>query len=179
MILLPPWFLLILCRLQRPDACSVVKRHITDEEDTMSLWPFGIHTKETPGCGRVLVVDDEASVRKLARLTLTQEGYEVVEAEDGAQAVSVLNSGDNPLMVDVILCDIRMPRINGVEAIQYFRAQYPSIPIIVQTGFPDLQLCTRLLKQGISDYLVKPVEKGKLLAAVAAAMGKRDIHLVP
>jgi two-component system chemotaxis response regulator CheY len=144
----------------------------------MSLWPFGVYTKETPGLGRILVVDDEETVRKLARLILTKEGYEVVEAEDGAKAIALLNSGDHPLMVDVILCDIRMPRINGVEAIEYFRIQYPSIPIIVQTGFPDLHLCTHLFKRGISDYLVKPVETDKLLSAVAAAMQKRDI-LVP
>jgi two-component system chemotaxis response regulator CheY len=77
--------------------------------------------------------------------------------------------------VDVILCDIRMPKINGVEAIQYFRTQYPSVQIIVQTGFPDLNLATSLMKQGIVDYLVKPVEKEKLLAAVSKAAEQRII----
>ncbi|MER3424910.1 MAG: two-component system response regulator [Nitrospiraceae bacterium] len=145
----------------------------------MGIWPFGLHTKETPGLGRVLVIDDEEIVRTLARLILTKAGYEVVEAEDGGRAIEVINSGDNPLMVDVIICDIRMPRINGIEAIDYFLAQYPSVPIIVQTGFPDLHLCTTLLRKGITNYLVKPVEQDKLLVAVAEAMKKRDIHLVP
>ena len=132
-------------------------------------------TKETPGLGRVLVVDDEENVRKIVRLTLTKAGYDVEEAEDGGKAIEVLNTGENPLMVDVIICDIRMPRINGVEAIEYFLAQYPSIPIIVQTGYPDLQLSTSLLKQGVVDYLVKPVDREKLLGAVERALEQRSI----
>ncbi|MGH7207527.1 MAG: response regulator, partial [Nitrospiraceae bacterium] len=72
--------------------------------------------------GRVLVVDDDAGVRKPIRERLTKAGYEVVETEDGDQAIKRLNEGDNPLMVDSILCDIRMPKINGIEAIAYFRA---------------------------------------------------------
>ena len=123
----------------------------------------------------ILVVDDEESIRKISRLTLTKAGYEVVEAENGEKAIEVLNTGENPLTVDVILCDIRMPKINGVEAIQYFRTQYPSVQIIVQTGFPDLNLATSLMKQGIVDYLVKPVEKEKLLAAVSKAAEQRTI----
>ena len=86
-------------------------------------WPFGLVADEKVCLGRVLVVDDEDSIRSLLRMTLAQAGYDVEEAEDGGRAVEVLNSGDNPLMVDVIICDIRMPRINGVEAIAYFRAQ--------------------------------------------------------
>jgi two-component system chemotaxis response regulator CheY len=68
-----------------------------------------------------------------------------------------------------------MPRINGVEAIEYFLAQYPSIPIIVQTGYPDLQLSTSLLKKGVVDYLVKPVDREKLLTAVARAIEQRSV----
>ena len=92
----------------------------------------------------LLVVDDEDSIRSLLRMTLAQAGYDVEEAEDGGRAVEVLNSGDNPFMVDVIICDIRMPRINGVEAIAYFRAQYPSLPVIVLTGYHDEQLASSL-----------------------------------
>jgi len=141
----------------------------------MALWPFGPHTKETPGLGRVLIVEDEDNVRKVTRLTLQQAGYDVEEAEDGGKAVEVINSGENPLMVDVIICDIRMPKINGMEAIAYFRAQYPSVPIIVQTGFPDIEMATSLLREGVTEYLVKPVEKDKLLAAVARAIEQRAI----
>jgi two-component system chemotaxis response regulator CheY len=120
--------------------------------------------------GRVLVVDDEADVRKAVNLALTKSGFEVIEADDGRKAVEVINSGDNPLLVDVIICDIRMPNVNGVEAIAYFRREFPALPIIVLTGFPDVQLATSLLKQGVADYVVKPVEREKLAAAVESAM---------
>jgi two-component system chemotaxis response regulator CheY len=133
--------------------------------------PFALPTKES--LGRVLVVDDEPDIRKAVRLAITKSGYEVIEAEDGERAIEILNSDDNPLEVDVIICDIRMPKINGVEAIKYFRDQYPSRPVIVLTGFPDVQLATSLLKQGVVDYLVKPIERDKLTAAVSSAIKQR------
>src|SRR6185295_13104073 len=125
--------------------------------------------------GRVLVVDDEAQVRKPIHLTLSRVGYEVIEAEDGEQAIRTLNSGDNPLMVDAILCDIRMPKINGNEAIVYFRSQYPGVPVVVMTGYPDVELAVSLMKQGVLDYLVKPVSREELLTVVRKAV---DQHVV-
>jgi two-component system chemotaxis response regulator CheY len=135
--------------------------------------PFGLHTKDTPGKGRILIVDDEDNIRKVLRLTLTKAGYDVVEADHGGKAIEVIGSDDNPLMVDAIICDIRMPKINGVEAIAFFRQQYPSVSVIVLTGYPDVQLATDLIKQGVMDYLVKPVDQAKLLAAVESAMEHR------
>jgi two-component system chemotaxis response regulator CheY len=129
--------------------------------------------------GRILVVDDEESVRKTVGLSLTKAGYDVQEAEDGGKAIEVLNSGDNPMMVDVIISDIRMPKINGVEAIAYFLTQYPSTPVIVLTGYPDPELSTCLLKDGVVEYLVKPVERQKLIGAVKNAMEKRRISFYP
>lgn len=135
--------------------------------------PMGLHTKDTPGKGRVLIVDDEDNVRKVIRMTLTKAGYDVVEAADGGKAIEVLRADDNPLMVDVITCDIRMPKVNGVEAIQFFRDQFPSIPVVVITGFPDTSLAVSLLKTGVVDYVTKPVEGEKLLTVVAKAMEER------
>ena len=118
------------------------------------------------GIGRVLVVDDEADIRKTVRLTLTKAGFEVVEAEDGEKAIKEIRSGDNPLMVDAILCDIRMPKVNGVEASAFFRQQFPSVPVIIMTGHPDVKGATELMKQGVVDYLVKPVSPEKLTEVV-------------
>jgi len=126
--------------------------------------------------GLVLVVDDEPDVRKVVRMSLEKSGYDVIEAEDGEKAIQEVNKGENPLMLDVIISDIRMPKINGVEAINYFQQQYPRVPLIVLTGFPDMEMATGFLKQGIVDYLVKPVEKEKLTTAVAKAMEKRDLN---
>lgn len=121
------------------------------------------------GLGHVLVVDDEADVRKSVRLTLTKAGYDVVDAEDGQKAMEAIRSGDNPLMIDAVVCDIHMPKVNGVEAIVYFRDQFPSVPIVVMTGDANLDRATMLLKKGVVDYLVKPVSPEMLLAAVHKA----------
>jgi two-component system chemotaxis response regulator CheY len=147
-----------------------VGRKIIRREDAM---PFGLHTKDTPGKGRILIVDDEASIRKALCLTLAKVGYDVVESDDGATGIAAIGADDNPLMVDVVICDIRMPKVNGLEAIAYFRRQYPSVPVIVLTGYPDIHLATSLLKQGVVDYLVKPVERDKLVACVERAMERR------
>ena len=134
--------------------------------------PWGLHTKDTPGNGRVMIVDDEDNIRKVLRLTLTKVGYDVVEADHGGKGIEVIGSDDNMLMLDIIICDIRMPKVNGLEAIAFFQQQYPSVPIIVVTGYPDQKMATDLLSRGVFDYLVKPVEKEKLLQAVSAAMEK-------
>jgi len=112
--------------------------------------------------GRILVVDDEEDVRKSVRLTLTKAGYDVVDAEDGEKGIQKIRSGDNPLMVDAILCDIHMPKVNGVEAIAFFRKQFPSVPVIVMTGQPDVKGAADLMKQGVVDYLIKPVRPENL-----------------
>ncbi|TLY17385.1 MAG: response regulator [Nitrospirae bacterium] len=132
---------------------------------------FGAKT----GNGRVLIVDDEPDIRKVVRMTLQKAGYDVLEAEDGEKAIEVINTGENRLMLDVIICDIRMPKINGVEAIAYFRKEYSRVPVVVLTGFPDINMATSFLNDGVVDYLVKPVEGEKLKAAVAKAMDQRDI----
>ena len=116
--------------------------------------------------GKILVVDDEADVRDVIKLQLEQKGLHVLEAVDGQNAIDILKSGDNLVNVGVILCDIRMPKVNGVECIQFLRGQAPGIPIVVITGYPDTELATDLMKKGVKDYLVKPVEKEKLLAVV-------------
>ena len=116
--------------------------------------------------GKILVVDDENDVRDIIRLQLEQKGFHVLEAVDGENAINILQSGDNLVNVGVILCDIRMPKVNGVETIEFLKKEAPGIPIVVITGYPDTELATGLLKKGVKDYLVKPVEKEKLLAVV-------------
>jgi two-component system chemotaxis response regulator CheY len=125
--------------------------------------------------GRILIVDDEPQVRKPISLMLKKEGYEVIEAEDGEQAIHKIGDGDNALMVDTILCDIRMPKINGNEAIAYFRSQFPTVPIVVMTGYPDVDLAVSLMRQGVRDYLVKPVSKDELLTVIRKSI---DQHVV-
>jgi two-component system chemotaxis response regulator CheY len=117
--------------------------------------------------GRILVVDDDEEVRRSVRLTLTKAGYDVVDAEDGEKGIEQMRSGDNPLMVDAIICDIHMPKVNGAEAIAFFRQQCPSVPVIVMTGRPDITGVTTLMRQGVVEYLTKPVRADELTEAVS------------
>jgi len=123
---------------------------------------------------KILIVDDEEQVRKTIRLQLSAINYEIIEAEDGEKAIDMLNA-ENILLVDAIICDVRMPKINGVEAVAYFRREYPSIPVIVLTGYPDVNLAVDFLKEGVVEYLVKPVEKEKLIEVVTKTAQKRTI----
>jgi two-component system chemotaxis response regulator CheY len=149
-----------------------------NKEDIMGEFTSGFFMGNQATNGRVLVVDDEADVRKVVRMTLQKAGYDVLEAENGEKAIETINAGENRLLLDIVICDIRMPKINGVEAIAYFRANYPRVPIIVLTGFPDADMATSMLRQGVVDYLVKPVEGEKLRESVARAMEQRELaHL--
>ena len=123
---------------------------------------------------KILVVDDEAEIRKTIRLQLEGTNYDVLEAEDGEKGIQVLEN-ENILEFDVIICDVRMPKVNGIEAIAYVREYYASIPIIVLTGYPDVQLAVEFMKDGVVDYLVKPVEKDKLVDAVGKAARQHTI----
>jgi len=128
--------------------------------------------------GRVLVIEDEEDVRKVLRLHLESAGYNVLEAENGEVGINTLRSGDNMVNVDVILCDIRMPKGDGAQCVEYLRKEVPGIPVVMVTGYPDTEMAISFLSKGVKDYLVKPVEKEKLLAVVdkIVAAGK-DIEL--
>ncbi len=121
----------------------------------------------------VLIVDDEQDIRKIIRMQLSGTRFEILEAEGAKQAIELLKN--NALTVDVIICDVRMPKISGVEAVDYFRRNFPSTPVLVLTGFPDLNLAVEFMKEGVLDYLVKPVEKEKLIEAVENAARQRKI----
>jgi DNA-binding NtrC family response regulator len=130
------------------------------------------------GNGRVLVADDEPSVRTVVRWVLEKAGYDVLEAENGEKAIEVISSGENRLVLDAVICDIRMPKINGVEAIHYFQREYPHVPVIVLTGYPDTGMAVSFLGHGVVDYLVKPVQAEILKATVAKAVERRQVTRV-
>ena len=79
-------------------------------------------------------------------------GYDVMEADNGEIAIEAMNTGENRLTVDAMICDIRMPKINGLETIDYLRRAYPHVPVVVLTGFPDTQMaveCMRARRGGL------------------------------
>jgi len=128
--------------------------------------------------GKILVIDDEDDVREVLRLHLESAGFNVLEAENGEEGIAILRSEDNMVNVGLILCDIRMPKVNGVECVDFLKREAPGVPVVMVTGYPDTEMATSFLKKGVKDYLVKPVEKEKLLRVVdnIVAAGK-DIGL--
>ena len=116
--------------------------------------------------GKILVIDDEQDIRDIFKDRLEKAGYNPILAENGEEAIALLRSGDNMMNVGVILCDIRMPKVNGIECIKFLRQEAPGIPIVVITGYPDSELATKLIAQGVKEYLVKPVDKEKMLGVI-------------
>jgi DNA-binding NtrC family response regulator len=121
---------------------------------------------------QVLILDDEPDVRRVIRQQLSGTQFDVLEAGDAGKAMDLLR--DYAMSVDVVICDVRMPGISGVEAVSYIREAHPTMPIIVLTGHPDLDLAVDFMKSGVVDYIVKPVEKDKLVAAVEKAAVKHQ-----
>ncbi len=116
--------------------------------------------------GRILVIDDEEEIREILKMHLESAGFMVIEASDGEEGINKMREGANLLQVGLIITDIRMPKVNGVETIDYLRKNAPSKPILVITGYPDTELAISLLKKGVKEYLVKPIEKKVLLEKV-------------
>lgn len=100
--------------------------------------------------GRVLIVDDEPNTRTMVRMTLKKAGYDVIEAEDGEKGIAAVRSGDNPFALNAIVCDLQMPQVGGMEAISYFRSQFPSVPVIVLSGTGTVEKASTLTAVQIS-----------------------------
>jgi DNA-binding NtrC family response regulator len=124
------------------------------------------------GKGRVLVVDDEADVRKSVRLILTKAGYDVDEAEDPEAGATMVKSGANKVPLSVIVTDLSMPTVNEIIVIPYLRSQFPSCPVIVLSGSKMLERSAKLFKAAGVEFLAKPINQEQLLGAVNKAVSK-------
>ncbi len=102
--------------------------------------------------GSILVVDDEEDIRILLREMLTHMGYRVTTASDGQEALEVIPQQQ----FDLILADIQMPRISGLELLNRIRKAFPLLPFVLITGFPSVDLAVEAMKQGASDFIPKP-----------------------
>lgn len=119
---------------------------------------------------RVLIVDDEPRYLRLLEANLRTEGYEVVTAQDGQQALDVFSSQP----IDLILLDIMMPRLDGFGTTQRIR-EFSSVPIIILTAKGEEQDRVRGLDLGADDYLVKPFSATELLARVRAVLRRAQL----
>lgn len=122
--------------------------------------------------GRVLVVDDEADVRRSVRLILTKAEYDVDDAEDPEAGATLVKSGANKTPLNAIITDLNMPTVNEIIVIPYLHSQFPSCPIIVLSGSKMLERSAKLFKQAGVQFLPKPVDKEQLLGALNRAMNK-------
>ncbi len=120
--------------------------------------------------GRVLVVDDEADVRRSVRLILTKAGYDVDEAEHPEAGVTLVKSGANRLPLSAIITDLSMPTVNEIIVVPYLRSQFPSCPIIVLSGSKMLDRSAKLFKDASVEFLTKPINQEQLLGALNKAV---------
>jgi CheY-like chemotaxis protein len=120
---------------------------------------------------RILVVDDEPDVRSLLREFLLDAGYEVSEAEDGVSAVKAAVDGAPA----VVLLDILMPGLSGIEAVEAIRAAAPTVIVIMVSGTPNLDLARRALAYGAFDYVTKPIDFAYLLRSVSVALTMHEL----
>ena len=119
--------------------------------------------KEKP---RILVVDDEESIRMMLRAVLEEEGYEIIEAADGPEAVKAVEQ--NPL--DLILLDIRMTTMDGIETLTEIRKISPFVPVLMMTAYATVKTAVEALKAGAFEYLAKPLDIEELKILVQKAL---------
>jgi len=115
---------------------------------------------------RILVVDDEKNYLVVLQALLTEEGYEVLTAPSGARALSLVED-DEP---DLLITDMRMPRMSGVELIGQLRESFPQLPVIVMTAYGTVENAVEAMKAGAVDYITKPFENQELLLTVGRAL---------
>ena len=116
---------------------------------------------------RILVADDDRMIRLLVRMLLEQDGFTVLEAENGAEALAMARA-ENP---DLLLVDLQMPDMNGYQVLQKMRADpaQASIPVIVLTSESGTAVESQVLDMGAEDFLVKPFKPEVLIARIRGA----------
>ncbi len=122
-------------------------------------------------CARVLVADDEDSIRFVLREALEEEGHEVVEAASGEPAWAILAAGE----VDIAFLDIRMPELTGLELIERLRNTASDIAVVIITAQNTLDNAVEAMKHGALDYLAKPFHVADVLGLVDKALRVRDL----
>jgi CheY-like chemotaxis protein len=128
------------------------------------------------GCGRVLVCDDTEQIRRLIRVNLELDGYEVVEAEDGPAALEILQDVTRPLP-DVITVDVVMPRRDGWWMVSAIRAdpRLAHIPIVMVTASAQFQDRRQAEEATVDEFVAKPFDPEELLAKIEALVGDHRV----
>ncbi|MBI1948299.1 MAG: sigma-54-dependent Fis family transcriptional regulator [Deltaproteobacteria bacterium] len=125
---------------------------------------------------RVLIADDEASLRKVLASSLRKEGYEVVSVKNGDEAMEVLEASESPDTGEpfhLVITDLRMPGMDGMALLQRINRRFRDVPVVVLTAHGTVDLAVQALKQGAFDFITKPYERDELLNVVKKALEHR------
>jgi len=120
----------------------------------------------------VMVVDDDAQIRGLIHTLLSREGYDVMEAEDGKEALKRLDEA----LPDVLIVDMVMPRVGGMEFIEEARKRDPTLSLIMLTGHGTVDAAVEAMRKGARDFIRKPFEVERLTSAVRAALESQALR---
>ena len=122
---------------------------------------------------RILLIEDEAAIRRVLIKILTEESdtYEVEEASDGLEGVEKIKDQE----YDLILCDIKMPKMDGVEVLEAVKKIKPEIPIVMISGHGDLDTAVNTMRLGAFDYISKPPDLNRLLNTVRNALDRKEL----
>jgi DNA-binding NtrC family response regulator len=119
----------------------------------------------------ILLIDDEKSIRKTLKEILEYEGYVVDEAGDGAEGLRMIQEGD----YDIALCDIKMPKMDGMEVLEKAQISNPDVPFIMISGHGTLETAVEAVKKGAFDYVAKPPDLNRLLITIRNALDKSNL----
>lgn len=120
---------------------------------------------------KILVVDDEKSIRKAIREILEFESYIVMEAGDGEEALSIISKEK----FDLILCDIKMPKKDGIEVLEKTLQHQPETPVVIISGHGNIDTAVEAIKKGAYDYIAKPIDLNRLLVTLRNAIDKSNL----
>jgi two-component system response regulator AtoC len=119
----------------------------------------------------ILVVDDEEAFRYMLSSLLTGAGYTVDTANDGVQAINAVQNR----LYHVVLCDMKMPKVDGLEVLKFIRANVPGLEAIMLTGVADVKMAVECMKVGAYDYITKPTTSDELLSTISRALERRQL----
>lgn len=121
----------------------------------------------------ILIVEDEPAIRRVLRKILTEENksYEVQEAEDGLRGLNLFKEHDFQL----VLCDIKMPKMDGMEVLQEIKKINTDVPVVMISGHGDIETAVEMMKKGAFDYISKPPDLNRLLATVRIALDANSL----
>lgn len=122
---------------------------------------------------KILIIEDEAAIRRVLVKILSEENdtYQVYEAQDGLEGTEKIKNDD----FDLILCDIKMPKMDGVEVLEIVKKLKPEIPIVMISGHGDLDTAVNTMRMGAFDYISKPPDLNRLLNTVRNALDKKEL----